>query len=113
LSTTLALDVGAFFDTASEATINAGTPPTFSVILHDNKGATATAAGSSFSPGLRKPFFHELSSGQNVTALHLETLKIPLTVFTGIDLRNVVTIEVRVSTPTGHLFIDDIKLAGF
>ncbi len=73
LSTTLALDVGAFFDTTSEATINAGTPPPFSVILQDNKGATAAAAGSSFSPSLRKPFFHVLSSGANVTALHLET----------------------------------------
>ena len=113
LSTTFALDVGAFFDTATEATINAGTPPTFSVILHDNKGAKATAAGSSFSPGLRKPFFHELSSGKNVTALHLETLKIPLTAFTGIDLRNVVKIQVEVSPPSGHLFIDDIKVAGF
>jgi hypothetical protein len=113
LSTTLAVDVGAFFDTTSEATINAGTPPTFSVILYDNKGATAAAAGSSFSPGLRKPFFHVLSSGKNVTALHLETHKIPLTTFTGIDLHNVVKIEVRVAPPSGHLFIDDIKLAGF
>jgi outer membrane protein OmpA-like peptidoglycan-associated protein len=113
LSTTLALDVGAFFDTTSETTINAGTAPTFSVVLQDNKGATAAAAGSSFSPSLRKPFFHELSSGENVTALHLETLKIPLTTFTGIDLRNVVKIDVRVSPPSGHLFIDDIKLAGF
>ena len=113
LSTTLAVDVGAFFDTTSEATISAGTPPTFSVILYDNKGATAAAAGSSFSPSLRKPFFHVLSSGKNVTALHLETLKIPLTTFTGIDLHNVVKIEVRVAPPSGHLFIDDIKLAGF
>jgi hypothetical protein len=109
--TTLALDVGAFFDTTSQASINAGTPPTFSVLLYDGAGAVATVGGSGFSPSLGKPFFHELSTGKNVTALRLETLRVLLSTFTGIDLRNVVKIQVEVSPPNGHLFVDYIKLA--
>jgi peptidoglycan hydrolase-like protein with peptidoglycan-binding domain len=111
--TTLALDVGAFFDTTSEASIAAGTPPTFSVILHDSAGALATVAAGLFSPAMGRPFFHMLTSGANVTALRLETLQVSLSNFSGIDLRNVAKIQVEVSPPTGHLFVDHIKLAAF
>src|SRR5262249_23129797 len=111
--TTLALDAGAFFDTTSEASINAGTPPTFSVILHDRSGAVATVAAGRFRPAMGRPFIHVLSSGANVTALRLETLQVPLSEFTGIDLRNVVKIQVEVSQSSGHLFLDHIKLAAF
>jgi subtilisin family serine protease len=117
--TTLALDVGAFFDTTSPATIAAGVSPTFSVFLRDASGATARVDGSRFSPAIGKPFFHNINIGgrsggrENVTALRLETLRVPLSQFNGIDLRNIEKIQVEVSPPNGHLFIDDIKLASF
>ncbi len=111
--TTLALDVGAHFDITDEMTIAGGTPPTFSVILHDAAGGVAILDSTRFSPAMGKPFFHELSTGVNVTALWVQTLRAPLSLFSGADLHNIVKIQVEVAPSNGHLFIDHIKLAAF
>jgi hypothetical protein len=105
----LAIDLGAFFDTTSAATIT-GTLPNFSVRLTDGSGATATATTSQFSPAYVRPFFHQLVGPVNVTGHHLQTLMVPLSAFAGVNLHDVTSIRVEVLSG-GHIFIDDIKVA--
>jgi hypothetical protein len=109
--TVLAVDVGAFFDTTSPNTIATGPFPTFTVELHDAAGGVARLDATRFSPAMSRPFFHRLRTGQNVTALRLETVHVALAQFRGVDLRTIVAIQVVASPPNGHLFIDHIKLA--
>lgn len=105
----LGIDLGAFFDTTSAATIT-GTLPVFSVTLVDGSGAAATATRSQFAPAYVPPFFHRLSGGQNVTGHHLQTLMVAMSAFPGVNLTDVASIKIEVLTP-GHIFIDDIKVA--
>jgi hypothetical protein len=112
--TRLAIDLGAFFDTTSPATIT-GTLPDFTVTLIASSGsATATAASSQFAPAYVPPFFHKLVDGTNVTGHHLQTLMVPFSAFASTDLTKVLqdvqTIKIEILTG-GHIFIDDIKVA--
>ncbi|HEY0779876.1 MAG TPA: peptidoglycan-binding protein, partial [Gemmatirosa sp.] len=110
--TTLALDVGSLFDVTSPASIATGAPPAFQVTVRDTSGAAAVVGVAAFSPAPGRPFFHRLVTGENVTALHLETVRAPLSAFTGVDLRNVAAIVFDASlSPNAHVFVDDVKLA--
>lgn len=113
----LGLDVGAFFDVTSAATIAAGTVPAFTVVLVDGAGATASATAAQCLPAVMKPLFHQVEFADsmgvvhafNATALHTQSLRVPLSLMRGINLSDVRTVRVSVDVPAGHLFVDHIK----
>jgi hypothetical protein len=113
----LTFRVAADYDLTSAATIAAGQLPEFSVVVTDTTGATAlidsaTLAGP-FVP--RRPVFHQavnnVGTTENCTALRLETMRLPVTAVTGIDLTRVGTVGLMAAPGMlRHLFFDSLQL---
>jgi hypothetical protein len=84
------------------------TPQNFSVILTDGAGATSSVRVSDYSGAL----FYPPGTTVNVPKILLNTVRIPLTAFTGINLTDVRSIQFKFDqTPTGALQISDLAFA--
>jgi hypothetical protein len=113
--------VSADADLTSTATISGSPLPDFSVVVED---ATGTAVSiPSTDPGLpvatRRPVFHQGVTGpgpafENLSALRLETVRIPLSLLTGIDRANIAKVSIAPSANFArHMFFDSFQLVRF
>jgi hypothetical protein len=114
----LTFRVAADFDLTNETTIAAGQLPDFSVVVTDAAGATAvvtsTTIATAFVP--RRPVFHvaidhHTGTAEPCTVLRLETMRLPTSALTGIDLTRVATVGLMAAPGmTRHLFFDSLQL---
>ncbi len=106
--------VTADFDLDSLNNIATGSLPEFEVLLGDNTPKTAQVDQSSFNPPMTRPVFHQLLAGgvrHNVTRLKLETVRVELTQFQGLDLKKINLLEIHPkSNFPKHLFFDSLQL---
>lgn len=85
-------------------------PQNFRVVLKDWTGAVASIRASDFSPAL---FYPPGSSGP-VPKIVLNTVRLPLSAFVGVNLSNIRSVEFRFDQPSkGSLLITDIAFASF
>ncbi|MEU5941137.1 hypothetical protein ABZ807_18530 [Micromonospora sp. NPDC047548] len=101
------------YDRSSEATIAAGQLPDFIVVVTDLDGETATVGAAALAGPLvpRRPVFHPTAPGLNCTALRLETMTLPVTLISGIDLTRVALVGLMPAPGMlRHLFFDSIQL---
>jgi hypothetical protein len=113
----LTLRVTADFDLTDETTIAAGQLPEFSVVVTDVTGATAVVSSAAISGPFvpRRPVLHlavdDSGTTENCTALRLETMRVPISAVTGIDLTRVATVGLMADPGmTRHLFFDSLQL---
>ncbi|MEA2176680.1 MAG: hypothetical protein QOD00_4272 [Blastocatellia bacterium] len=84
------------------------TPQNFSVILTDGTGATASVRVSDYSNSL----FYPPGTTVSVPKIFLNTVRLPLTAFTGINLTDVRSVQFKFDqTPQGALQISDLAFA--
>ena len=85
-----------------------GVPQNLSVRLTDGVGATADALVSSHSPAL----FYPPGSASAVPKVVLNTVRIPLTAFSGVNLTDIRTVALRFNqTASGALLMTDFAFA--
>ena len=89
-----------------------GADQSFSVVLRDANGAQATVivAGLPYPAGIRQP--SEFFEGDSFTGhVHMKTLRLPLSEFSGVDLSKIITIALAFDQrDSGELFIADLAL---
>lgn len=81
---------------------NAGAAQNLTVVLRDGGGATASVSAATFTSALRKP------AGTVDRELTLDGVWIPLTAFAGVNLTNVVAVELRTATATGSIQLAEL-----
>jgi hypothetical protein len=110
----LTLSLTGNFDLNTEATIAAGPLPNIRITLTDTGGGSATVDETKLTPARGRPFFHTIqvpAGRRNVTLLRLQTLRVPLTAFTGVDRTKINAVIVEVDPANGtHVFVDSIKV---
>jgi hypothetical protein len=111
----LTFRIGRWFDLAAKPF--AGAQPHIRVTVDDNKGAKATVAETDFFtadvPG--KPFRHEFpAGGERLTFHRLDTVRIPLSLFKGVDLHFVQRVSFDLDEKDKvHVFIDSVEAVRF
>jgi hypothetical protein len=84
------------------------TPQNFSVILTDGTGATASVRVGDYSDAL----FYPPGTTATVPKIFLNTVRLPLTAFTGINLTDIRNVQFKFDqTPQGALQISDLAFA--
>jgi hypothetical protein len=115
----LTFSLAANFDVTSAATINGGPLPKAVLIVKDTAGVTAKVDGSGFQNQPTRPIFHQIRietapgvfTNVNVSMIRMETIRVPLSAFAGIDLTKVAELSVEIDPANGtHVFLDAIKL---
>jgi large repetitive protein len=111
----LTFRIGRWFDLAAKPF--AGAQPHVTVRVEDNKGGKATVAETDFYtadvPG--KPFRHEFpAGGERLTFHRLDTVRIPLSLFKGVDLHFVQRVSFDLDEKDKvHVFIDSVEAVRF
>ncbi|MBI1748902.1 MAG: hypothetical protein HYR55_20300 [Acidobacteria bacterium] len=101
LYNTLSFRAGVVFNDARNPT---GQPRDISVVLVDGNGNVASARTSDYSPTLYFP-----PGGTLARKVVMNSLRVPLWAYSGVDLTNIQTIRIDYDqNPSGHLFITDL-----
>ena len=108
---TLIVSLSGWFDPTTDATIANAPLPRTKVTLFDRVGGSATVDWTTYGTALPSRPIRKIH-GQNVTLMRLETIPIPLSAFTGVNLSKVSTVAFDADAtlnPT-HVFIDNVHV---
>jgi hypothetical protein len=108
-------------DLTSAATIVGEPLPDFTVIVEDGAGAVVAIAGNDprLPVAMTRPVFHRGKTGgvppdENLTALRLETIRVPLSLLAGVDRTQIVKVSIAPAALfPRHMFFDSVQLIRF